>query len=178
VTGVERRRGNVVLIGMPGVGKSTVGVLLAKATGRDFVDTDVWVQAREGAGLPALLARHGREGFLALEERHVLALDAANAVVATGGSVVYGERAMAHLRAGGRVVHLALPLPALEARLGSLAARGVVVDPGQSLAALYAERTPLYEKWAELTVDASSLSHEEVVARLAEALERSAPARG
>ena len=171
MTGVERRRGNVVLIGMPGVGKSTVGVLLAKATGRDFVDTDVWIQAREGASLPELLARQGREGFLALEERHVLALEAVNAVVATGGSVVYGERAMAHLRAGGRLVHLSLSLPALEVRLGCLASRGVVVDAGQGLAALYAERMPLYRAWAELTLETDSLSHEEVVARLAVALE-------
>jgi shikimate kinase len=161
---------NVVLIGMPGVGKSTVGVLLAKATGRDFVDTDVWIQAREGAGLPELLARHGRAGFLALEERHVLALDAENAVIATGGSVVYGERAMAHLRARGTLVHLALPLEALAARLGSLAARGVVIDPGQDLAVLYADRMPLYRRFAERTVEAAGLGHEAVLVRLLEAL--------
>lgn len=159
-------RRNLVLIGMPGVGKSTVGVLLAKATGRDFVDTDVWVQAREGRALPELLAQHGRAGFLALEERHVLALDSGNAVIATGGSVVYGERAMEKLRAGGRIVHLALPLPALAARLGSLAARGVVIDPEQDLAQLYAERMPLYRKWADVEIEAERLSHEAVVARV------------
>jgi shikimate kinase len=163
---VASSRRNVVLVGMPGVGKSTAGVLLAKATGRDFVDTDVWIQARESATLPELLARHGRDGFLALEERHVLALDARNAVIATGGSVVYGERAMTHLRERGRVVHLALPLAALEARIGSLSARGVVIDPGQTLATLYAERTPLYARWAHETLDTAGLSHEEVVARL------------
>jgi shikimate kinase len=151
---------------MPGVGKSTAGVLLAKATGRDFVDTDVWIQAREGATLPELLARHGRAAFLALEERHVLALDARNAVIATGGSVIYGERAMTHLRAHGRIVHLALPLPALEARLGSLAARGVVLAPGQTLAALYAERAPLYARWAHEVLDTAGLSHEAVVEAL------------
>jgi shikimate kinase len=161
-------RRNLVLIGMPGVGKSTVGVLLAKATGRDFVDTDVWIQAREGAGLPELLARHGRAGFLALEERHVLDLDAESTVIATGGSVVYGERAMAKLRAGGLVVHLALSLRELEARLGSLAARGVVIDPGQDLATLHAERLPLYRRFADATVDTSGLSHEEVAARVRE----------
>jgi shikimate kinase len=165
---VASSRRNVVLVGMPGVGKSTAGVLLAKATGRDFVDTDVWIQARESATLPELLARHGRAGFLALEERHVLALDARNAVIATGGSVVYGARAMAHLRDHGRVVHLALPLAALEARLGSLAARGVVLAPGQTLAALYAERTPLYARWAHETLDTAGLSHDAVVARLSE----------
>jgi shikimate kinase len=163
---VSGARRNVVLVGMPGVGKSTAGVLLAKATGRDFVDTDVWIQAHESATLPDLLARHGRAGFLALEERHVLALDARNAVIATGGSVVYGARAMAHLREHGRVVHLALPLAALEARLGSLAARGVVLAPGQTLAALYAERTPLYGRWAHETLATEGLSHEAVVAAL------------
>jgi shikimate kinase len=160
-----------VLIGMPGVGKSTVGVLLAKASSRDFVDTDVWIQAREAASLPELLARHGRAGFLDLEERQVLALDARNAVIATGGSVVYGERAMAKLRAEGSVVHLALPLGELEARLGSLAARGVVIDPGQDLGTLYRERMPLYRKWADVEIEVAGLSHEAVVARIRE-LER------
>jgi shikimate kinase len=164
---VSDTRRNVVLVGMPGVGKSTAGVLLAKATGRDFVDTDVWIQAREGASLPELLARHGRAGFLELEERHVLALDVRNAVIATGGSVVYGARAMSHLRAHGRIVHLTLPLAALEARLGNLAARGVVLAQGQTLAALYAERTPLYARCADATLDTAGLSHDEVVARLA-----------
>jgi shikimate kinase len=165
---VPEARRNLVLIGMPGVGKSTVGVLLAKATGRDFVDTDVFVQAREGASLPELLARHGRAGFLTLEERQVLALDAQNAVIATGGSVVYGERAMEKLKGSGLVVHLALPLPALAARLGSLAARGVVIDPDQDLAQLYGERIPLYRKWADVEIDAERLSHEAVVARIRE----------
>ena len=164
---VDPRR-NLVLIGMPGVGKSTVGVLLAKATGRDFIDTDVWIQAREGESLPQLLAHHGRAGFLALEERHVLALDAEHAVIATGGSVVYGERAMARLRAGGLVVHLALPLGELAARLGSLAARGVVIDPGQDLAELYRERMSLYRKWADVEIEVEKLSHEAVVARIRE----------
>jgi shikimate kinase len=151
---------------MPGVGKSTVGVLLAKATGRDFVDTDVFVQARAGARRPARRARHGRAGFLAVEERQILALEARSAVIATGGSVVYGERAMAKLKAGGVIVHLALPLSALAARLGSLAARGVVIEPDQDLAELYGERMPLYRKWADLEIEAERLSHEAVVARI------------
>jgi shikimate kinase len=164
---VERPARSIVLIGMPGVGKSTAGVLLAKATGRDFVDTDVWIQARERASLPELLARHGRAGFLALEERYALALDAPGAVIATGGSVVYAERAMARLRAGGTVVHLALSLAALEARLGSFAGRGVVIEPGQTLAALYAERMPRYARWADVTVEVEGLAHEAVVEGIA-----------
>jgi shikimate kinase len=157
---------NLVLIGMPGVGKSTVGVLLAKASARDFVDTDVWIQTREGRSLPELLERHGREGFLALEERHVLGLAPRRTVVATGGSVVYSGRAMAHLRAHGRVVHLALPLADLERRLADLSVRGVVAQPGQSLAALYAERMPLYRRQAELTIEAAGLTQDQVVARI------------
>jgi len=165
---VSGPRRNLVLIGMPGVGKSTVGVLLAKATGRSFVDTDVWIQAGEGKSLPELLAREGRAGFLALEERHVLALEAERAVIATGGSVVYGERAMAKLRASGVLVHLGLPLGELEARLGNLSARGVVKDFDQGLAALYRERMPLYRKWADVELDTGGLSHEAVVARIRE----------
>lgn len=163
-------RAHLVLVGMPGVGKSTVGVLLAKATARDFVDTDVWIQTREGRGLPELIERHGREGFLALEERHVCALDPPRAVIATGGSVVYSERAMAHLRARGRVVHLALPLAVLERRLADLAVRGVVTQPGQSLAALYAERMPLYDRFADLTLQEPSLNQDQLVARILAAL--------
>jgi shikimate kinase len=167
---VSAARSNWILIGMPGVGKSTVGVLLAKAGGRDFVDTDLWIQTREGASLPELLARRGRAGFLALEERHVLGLAPERSVVATGGSVVYGERAMQHLRTLGPIVHLALPLEALEARVGSLDARGVVIDPEQGLAALYAERMPLYRRWADWTVDAGA-PHEGVVSRIRSLLE-------
>ena len=162
-------RGNLVLIGMPGVGKSTVGVLLAKATGRDFVDTDVLIQAREGASLPALIEARGSAGFLALEERHVRSLDAERAVIATGGSVVYGEAAMTHLQRLGTIVYLSLAPEALAARAGSLAARGVVKQPGQDLAALGRERAPLYRKWARHTVDADA-PHEEVVARILEAV--------
>lgn len=157
---------NVVLIGMPGAGKSTVGVLLAKATGRDFVDTDVLIQAREGASLPELIAARGAAGFLSLEERHVCDLRVANTVIATGGSVVYSERAMAHLEQLGTIVYLALPTDALEARAGSLAARGVVREPGQDLDALHRERAPLYQRWAQHTVDAAA-PHGEVVRRIA-----------
>jgi shikimate kinase len=164
------RDAHLVLIGMPGVGKSTVGVLLAKATARDFVDTDVWIQTREGRSLSELIEAHGRDGFLALEERHVCALEPPRAVIATGGSVVYSARAMAHLRAHGRIVHLALPLPALERRLADLAVRGVVTQPGQSLGALYEERMPLYRRHADLTLEEPSLNQDQLVARILAAL--------
>ena len=152
---------------MPGVGKSTAGVLLAKATGRDFVDTDVWIQAREGASLPELLARHGRAGFLELEERHVLALDARNAVIATGGSVVYGARAVSHLRAHGHIVHLTLALPALEARLGEPRRRAASSSPrARPWPRSTPSASPLYEHCADATLDTAGLSHEAVVVAL------------
>ena len=157
-------RGNIVLIGMPGVGKSTLGVLLAKAAGTDFVDTDVVIQAREGRSLQTIIDADGLEAFRAIEERVVLGLDCRNTVVATGGSVVYGAAAMAHLAASGRIVHLYLPLPALQRRLANFAGRGVVIAPGESLETLFAAREPLYRRYAERTVDCTGLSHEAAVA--------------
>ena len=158
--------GNLVLIGMPGVGKSTLGVLLAKQTARDFVDTDVVLQARAGRRLQDILDAHGPEGFRRLEEEAVCGLHCTRTVIATGGSVVYGERAMRHLAAAGLVVLLELPLPALEARLANLPTRGVVRVPGQSLADVFAERQPLYARWADVAVACAGLGHEAAVARI------------
>jgi shikimate kinase len=163
-------RGNIVLIGMPAVGKSTLGVLLAKATSRDFVDTDVYIQARERRTLPEILAQEGRAGFRRIEEEAVLTLDCRNTVIATGGSVVYGARAMAHLKGYGTVVHLELPLNELKRRLRDLKLRGVVMAEGQTLDDLFAEREPLYRRYAEVSIDCRSGTHEEVLERLLLAL--------
>jgi shikimate kinase len=157
---------NIVLVGMPGVGKSTVGVLLAKVLSREFLDTDLLIQAREGRRLQDLLNAEGREAFCRIEERHVRSLKGRGQVIATGGSVVYSEGAMRHLKAGGVIVHLDLPYAALERRLVDLFARGVVMEPGQSLRALYDEREPLYRRYADVTVDCSGLTHEQVVDRV------------
>jgi len=154
---------NLILIGMPGVGKSTVGVLLAKAASREFIDTDVWIQSRESRRLQDIIDTMGMEAFCALEERSILALAIHNAVIATGGSVVYSEAAMRHLKAGGVAIHLDLDLPSLEKRLTNLDSRGVVRAPSQSLAGLFAERQPLYRRHADLTVDCAGKTHEEVV---------------
>ncbi len=166
--------GNIVLIGMPGAGKSTLGVLLAKATARDFVDTDVVLQARAGCHLQQLLEEHGPAGFRAIEAEAVLSLTCRNSAVATGGSVVYGTRAMRHLRQHGRIVHLDAGTDVLGKRLANLPTRGVVRDPGQSLQALFDERYPLYTRWADVTVAcgdaANELSHEQVVTRILQAL--------
>ena len=157
-------RDNLVLVGMPGAGKSTVGVLLAKATWRGFVDTDVVIQAREGRRLQDILDSQGVEAFRQIEERHVLALAHRCCVVATGGSVVYSDRAMAHLKATGVAVHLHLPFDILERRLTNLDSRGVVILPGQSLRELFDKRQPLYERFADVTVECTGLGHDQVVA--------------
>ena len=161
---------NIVLIGMPGVGKSTVGVLLAKATSRNFIDTDVLIQSKEGRRLQDILDAQGVEPFCEVEERHVLSLACRRAVIATGGSVVYSPRAMAHLKSAGVVVYLDLDLPAIEARLKNPDSRGIVMPTGQNLRSLYDERTPLYCRYADVTVDCAGRTHEQVVGDIIAAL--------
>jgi len=157
---------NLILIGMPGAGKSTVGVLLAKALSRDFVDTDVLIQAAESRRLQEIIDSDGLDAFLALEERHVLALELHGAVIATGGSVVYSDPAMTHLKRHGQVVYLKLPLPDLEARITDMDSRGVVIAPWQNLADLYHERLPLYEAFADITIDSAGLNQNQIVTRI------------
>ena len=149
------KRTNIVLIGMPGCGKSTIGVLLAKR-----MDTDLLIQEAEGMSLHHLIEKQGMNDFCEIECGHAKRLNASHTVIATGGSAVYYHCAMRHLRAQGIIVYLYLPEPELDKRLGDLVKRGVVLEPGQTLSALYAERTPLYEEWAEVKVDLSSLGHE------------------
>lgn len=166
---------NIVLIGMAGVGKSTVGVLLAKALSRTFVDTDLVIQSSEGRRLQDIIDAEGVSAFRGIEERHVLAIDCLNAVIATGGSVVYSDKAMAHLKASGVTIHLDLPMPELSARLTNADFRGLVIAPGQSIEDLYGERGPLYRRHADLTVDCSGLSHEQVLTAVVELLYPCAP---
>ncbi len=154
---------NLVLIGMPGAGKSTVGVLLAKATSRDFLDTDVLIQHREGRPLQQLLNDLGRDAFIRLEARHLTALDHRHAVIATGGSAVYGAGAMQRLAVRGRIIYLRLPLEVLEHRIRNMGSRGIVKEPRQTLAGIYEERSPLYERWAEITIDGQDRSADQVV---------------
>ncbi len=158
--------GNVVLIGMPSSGKSTVGQMLAQRLGKAFVDTDLLLEQRHGRAVKDILAEHGPEGFRALEEEVMLSLRCTDSVVATGGSVVYSEPAMRHLCSLGTVVYLQVELTRLQERIGDLEQRGVVRRAGQSLASLLAERGPLYEKYADYTVPASNLSPAEVVQRI------------
>jgi shikimate kinase len=154
---------NIILIGMPGAGKSTVGVLLAKALSRQFVDTDLIIQASEGRRLQEIIDRDGLAAFRAVEERHVLAMKHSGAVLATGGSVVYSPSAMAHLKASGTAVYLELPLKDLAQRITNMDTRGVARAPEQSFAALYAEREPLYREYADITVPCAKLGHDDTV---------------
>lgn len=163
---------NIVLIGMPGCGKSTVGVLLAKGTSRSFIDTDVAIQAREGRRLQDIIDTGGTRVFRDIEERNVLALDCRGHVIATGGSVVYSEKAMAHLKSSGVAVYLHLPFDRLEKRITNLDSRGVVMEPDQTLRDLFDERLPLYRRHADVTIDCTDLTHEQVVDAVVKALEK------
>lgn len=161
---------NIILIGMPASGKSTAGVLLAKAVGYGFIDSDLLIQNEQKALLCDIIAREGAEGFLRVEERVNASLWAERCVIATGGSVVYSERAMAHLKSMGTVVYLRLGLASVEARLKNLFRRGVVMRrAGETVADLYAERVPLYEKYADVVVDCDGLDVESTVRAVAEA---------
>ncbi len=162
-TGFFRKDRNVVLIGMPAVGKSTIGVLLAKATSRDFIDTDVFIQAQEGRSLQEIINGQGLEAFCRIEEHHVLSLACQGEVIATGGSVVYSESAMNHLRSCGLVIHLDLDLPAIKKRLTNPDSRGLVMAPGKTLDRLYEERLPLYRKYADVTIGCAGKTHEGIV---------------
>ena len=169
---------NIILIGMPSSGKSTAGVLLAKTLGYGFIDTDLLIQNDQKALLCDIIARKGAEEFLRIEERVNASLWAERCVVATGGSAVYGEKAMRHFREMGTVVYLRLGLAEIEHRLHNIVLRGVVMrTPGESVAELYAERVPLYEKYAHVTVDCAGLSLEETAAAIVRALPEAAAAR-
>ncbi len=145
---------NLTLIGMPGCGKSTIGVVLAKTLGYEFVDVDLVIQKQQGALLQALLDAHGAQAFLDMERDAVLSVRCAHTVIAPGGSCVLREDAMAHLKELGRIVYLKLSLPAVTRRISNLADRGIAFAPGQTLADVYAQRTPLYQRWADITIDA------------------------
>ena len=161
---------NITLIGMPGSGKSTVGVMLAKALGFQFVDVDLLIQQREGALLQELLDNRGVEPFLDAEESAICSLACTGAVIAPGGSAVCRAGAIGHLRTLGRVVYLHVPLPELERRIHNITTRGIAMAPGQTLADLYAYRAPLYERFAGAAVDVAGDTLEQTVAAVLRAL--------
>lgn len=159
---------NIVLIGMPGVGKSTVGVVLAKVMGYQFVDADLVIQEKEGKLLCEIIEEVGTEGFIEVENRINSEIEAKHAIIATGGSVVYGKEAMEHLKEIGTVVYLKLPFEELNQRLSDIKGRGVVLKNGQTLLDLYEERVPLYEKYADITVDEFQLNVEQTIEKIME----------
>ena len=148
---------NIVLIGMPGCGKSTVGIVLAKMLGYNFIDSDLLIQESEGKLLCKIISEDGTDAFNKIENKVNASIQATKCVIATGGSVVYGREAMAHLRNIGIVVYIQLPYEEIKTRLGDLTQRGVSMKSGQTLLSLYNERVPLYRKYAHITVDEQGL---------------------
>ena len=161
---------NITLIGMPGAGKSTLGVVLAKILGYEFLYTDILIQ-KEKRRLYQIIDEEGEEGFKAIENRVNASIDTENTVIATGGSVVYCSEAMEHLKSIGKVVYLSLSLESLEKRLGNLKKRGVLLKEGQTLKSLYEERVPLYEKYADIVVDEEGKDLEASLQALLETLQ-------
>lgn len=154
---------NVILIGMPGSGKSTIGVVLAKVLGYEFIDTDILIQKLEGKKLSKIIEEKGIEGFVSLENRVISEIKAKRHVIATGGSAVYGKEAMEHLKSIGKIVYLKIGYKELCKRLGDLKARGVVLKEGQTFSELYKERIPLYELYADFTIDEKNKYIREIV---------------
>lgn len=161
------RRSNVVLIGMPGAGKSTIGVVLAKRLGKNFIDTDLLIQAGQGRRLQEIIEREGLDGFRRIEEETLRGLEVSETVVATGGSAVYSEAGMAALAEQGVVVFLDVALTELGRRIQDMDSRGLVIDPGETLADLYRRRLPLYRRYADVVIAAAERGVEETAALIA-----------
>lgn len=154
---------NIVLIGMPGSGKSTCGVLAAKALLKNFFDTDLLLQNLEGKRLQSIINENGIEYFNEAEEKAILSLDIRGTVIATGGSVVYSEKAMAHLRSLGKIIYLRLSYDEMEGRIKNITTRGIVLKEGETLLDMYNERAPLYERYADEILNCDGMTVEETV---------------
>ncbi|WP_246496115.1 shikimate kinase [Methanocalculus chunghsingensis] len=159
---------NIILIGMPGAGKSTVGVILAKTLGMQFIDCDILIQQQSGRMLQEILDRDGPDAFRRMEEEAILSLHPRHSVIATGGSVIWSRAAMEHLRSLGVVVYLEISFEEMEKRLKNITTRGIVLLPNQTLRGMYLQRVPLYEEYADDTIPCSGEDVESVVRRICE----------
>lgn len=157
---------NIVLIGMPGAGKSTVGVVLAKILGYNFLDSDLLIQQQEGDILQHLIEKNGIDGFLEIENQVNFDIDTENTVISTGGSVCYCSEAMQKFAQNDLIIYIKVSYKSLKKRVGNLSRRGVVIHKGSTLKDLYDERTPLYEKYAQITVDADGLDIQETIEKI------------
>ncbi len=175
---MKRAPSNLVLIGMPGAGKSTVGVILAKQTSRDFVDTDLLIQTSQQRTLQDVVDRDGHIALRRIEEDVLLGLSVGNHVIATGGSAPYSDPAMAHLKADGIIVFLDVDLATLKSRVLDFSMRGLAKRPDQSFSELFEERSALYTRHADITISCSSLAQEAVCVRIIEAAENYVSGRG
>ncbi|WNY24559.1 shikimate kinase [Methanolapillus millepedarum] len=159
---------NIILIGMPGAGKSTTGVLLAKTLCMSFSDTDLLIQEQRGVPLQDLVDNFGFAGFTKIEEDVISEISPKNTIISTGGSVIYSERAMKHLQKLGTIVYLSVRFPEIMCRIQNISTRGIVLHDGQTLEELYEERRPLYEKYADITIFGDNKTIEEMVTEIAE----------
>ena len=154
---------NIILKGMPGAGKSTIGVVLAKKLGFDFIESDLVIQNQYKKVLQELINEYGTDGFEKIENDVNKGIKTTNSVIATGGSAIYGEEAMEHFNNIGTIVYLNLPYEEIEQRLGNLEERGVTIKKGQTLKDLYNERTPLYKKYANVIVNCQDKTIRDIV---------------
>ena len=160
---IKNDKGNIILIGMPASGKSTVGVILAKILGKSFIDTDLLIQSKAGARLQDIIEQEGIDSFLKCEEEVLLGIDVTDTVISTGGSAVYSDAGMKHLSESGTVVYLKVGLEELKKRLNALKERGVVIRPGETLEDMYVHRSKLYETYADLCVSEDESRIEDTV---------------
>lgn len=167
---ISLMKNNVILIGMPGAGKSTVGVVLAKLLNYKFVDSDIVIQQKMKKKLKDIILKQGAEYFKKIENKINSNLNVKKSVVATGGSVVFGKDAMEHFKKIGTVVYLKVNLDSLEKRLGDLDKRGVVHKPGETLLDIFNERAPLYEKYADIIIDETDLEISQIAKKIEAAI--------
>lgn len=165
-------KGNLVFIGMPAVGKSTVGVVVAKQLGKKFVDSDLMIQEQEGKLLREIIAEVGEEGFLKIESQVNCSIDVQNSVISPGGSVIYCEEAMEHLKEIGTIIYLKASFQTIKRRIRDPKKRGVILRDGQTLHDLYTERTKLYEKYADITVSEEGCRIDETIGNVLDAVEK------